>query len=96
MWQTGKHVHEPTRKSSIGEQSGADTSKKAIATPGGLSTLANAGSEPASKFMYLSGKHVHEPARKGSVGSDKAAAGSPTSTASAASGRRKVRGLQQL
>ena len=93
MWQTGKHVHEPTRKSSMGEQGGADAPKKAsIASPGGLSTLTNMGGDnaPASKFLYMSGKHVHEPGRKGSVGSDKAGAGSPTSTTSSAAGRRKV------
>ena len=92
-------MHEPTRKSSVGEAD-APPKKTSIAAPGGLSTLTNTtgggdNAAPASKFLYMSGKHVHEPVRKGSVGgSDKGGEGSPTSGSAmsgSAAGRRKVR-----
>ncbi len=91
MWQAGKEVREPGRKTSI-------TSK--MAAPGGLSTLTNASTEGehASRFMYKSGKEVHEPSRKTSVSSNKGADASKTATSPSSggsgtlgSGRRRVR-----
>jgi hypothetical protein len=89
MGSTGKHVHEPGRKTSF---SSANAAK-----PGGISTLpTTAQGEHASRFMYMSGKQVHEPTRKSSIG-DKAAdaakavaaavtPSSPTSTSTTGSG----------
>lgn len=103
MFQPGKVVHEPARRSS------QDASK--AAKPGGLSTLAASaatGAESATRFIYRPGKEVHEPSRKKSMSESKptppVAAAAPTSPttstastattstigAGAAAGRRRV------
>lgn len=106
MFQSGKAVHEPARRTSIGSQ--GDSESKA-AKPGGLATLAAAaglGAESSSKFIYRRSKEVHEPSRKKSMSESKPTDALPmptsptTSTAStatpstaaggAAAGRRRV------